>query len=128
MFPVPWYDIFFLLDRNHDGRIDVDEFIDGIRGLMPDCTLHDSQLKALCQTLDTDGSGSIEWTEWVASALTSSVKDMISDVEPLRTAFRILDGLTGDDRVDVPDVLALISTPDSAAPDGSYAEGERVLH
>lgn len=127
MVPVPWYDLFFFLDRNNDGRIDVDEFIVGIRGLMPDCALHDSQLKALCQSVDTDGSGSIEWTEWVASALTSSVKEMTSDVEPLRTAFRILDGLTGDDRVDVPDVLALVAAHDSPGPDGSYAEGERVL-
>jgi serine/threonine protein kinase/Ca2+-binding EF-hand superfamily protein len=112
---IPWYSLFVMLDADGDGRINFQEFASGFKTMLGTESVPDEKLYALARALDTDGSGAIEWGEWLAVGLLTI--DRLAEVpEPLGTAFRLLDRPTGDGTVGAADLLALI--------DGGTASGE----
>lgn len=107
---LPWYDLFFALDRNEDGQLSFEEFAQGlslILGSTGDYTF--DQLNYLVRALDLNCSGYIEWTEWAAVALLAE-HHLLQDDEPLSTAFRLLDRPSGDGTVGIADLLAVINS------------------
>jgi len=108
--PVPWYDLFFALDANDDGRLDFPELLAGLRLLLsPACGPSDEQLGAALRALDVDRSGAIDWSEWAAMALLS-FRGLAEQEEPLCTAFRLLDRPSGDGLLGAVDLLALLDS------------------
>lgn len=106
---VPWYELFFTLDRNQDGRLDHQEFVQGLASLLGGFNdVHDGQLEALARALDLDCNGTIEWTEWIAAAVLA-VRGLTEDQEPLSTAFRLLDRPSGEGTIGAADLLAVVS-------------------
>jgi Ca2+-binding EF-hand superfamily protein len=107
---VPWYDIFFLLDRDEDGLLSFHEFVQGLKLLLGSSNmLSDEQLELVVRALDLDCSGAIEWVEWAAVALLAE-RSMLEEAEPLTTAFRLLDRPSGDGTVGAADLLAVINS------------------
>jgi len=108
--PVPFYDIFFAMDLNGDGRLDFAELTGGLRQLLgPRNKISKEHLEALVQSLDLDCSGAVDWAEWVAVALLAR-EGALSGPEPLRTVFRLLDRPSGDGIIGAADLLALINS------------------
>lgn len=105
--PIPWYSLFVILDENGDGRISFDEFASGMKALLGDEQVPDDKLYSLARALDTDGSGAIEWGEWLAVGLLT-VEQLVEAPEPLSSAFRLLDRPSGDGTVGAADLLAVV--------------------
>jgi len=118
--PIPWYNVFFALDTNEDGRLDFREFVQGLRALMDvsPAEVPDEHLDRLARALDLDCSGTVDWVEWAAVALLSS-HGACTEPEPLRTAFRLLDRPSGDGLIGAADLLAVVSV--GASNGASYA-------
>mmetsp|Transcript_25842 Transcript_25842/g.74449 ORF Transcript_25842/g.74449 Transcript_25842/m.74449 type:complete len:761 (+) Transcript_25842:53-2335(+) len=111
---LPWYDLFCALDRNEDGRLDFAEFIGGMQTMLVNsggCS--DRYLLALAKALDVDCSGAIDWVEWMMLALLS-VESVSASIEPLQTAFRVLDRPSSDGSLGIADLLAVIGTSASS--------------
>jgi len=116
--PMPWYDLFMVLDVNEDGRLDFTEFVQGLQVFLRSSTtsVSDAQLQVLVRALDLDCSGSVDWVEWVAvSLLSAEGPGRGSDSvglwpEPLRTAFRLLDRPSGDGTIGAVDLMAVINS------------------
>lgn len=107
---VPWYDLFFALDRNEDGQLSFEEFAQGLSQILgPSSNLTFAQLNFLVRALDLNCSGYIEWAEWIAVALLAE-HHLLEDDEPLSTSFRLLDRPSGDATVGVADLLAVINS------------------
>lgn len=104
---IPWYQLFLLLDADGDGRLSFQEFATGFRSMLGGTAVPDEKLFNLARALDTDGSGMIEWGEWLAVGLLT-LDRLSEDVEPINTAFRLLDRPTGDGTVGAADILAVI--------------------
>jgi len=113
---LPWYELFFAMDANEDGKLDYAEFVTGMECLT--CAVPNGKLMQLARMLDVDCNGTIDWVEWVAVALLSSRGNNM-EPEPLRTAFRLLDRPTGDNALGAADLLSVIS---SSAPNGVLAK------
>jgi Ca2+-binding EF-hand superfamily protein len=112
---IPWYALFVILDENGDGRIGFEEFVIGMKALLGNEQVSEEKLYGLARAVDTDGSGAIEWGEWLAVGLLT-VDHLIEAPEPLGTAFRLLDRPTGDGTVGAADLLAVV--------DGGTSGGE----
>eukprot|EP00747_Dinoflagellata_sp_TGD_P182260 gnl/TRDRNA2_/TRDRNA2_36444_c0_seq1.p1 gnl/TRDRNA2_/TRDRNA2_36444_c0~~gnl/TRDRNA2_/TRDRNA2_36444_c0_seq1.p1 ORF type:complete len:702 (+),score=111.45 gnl/TRDRNA2_/TRDRNA2_36444_c0_seq1:152-2107(+) len=111
--PVPWYEAFWALDTNEDGCLDFAELTQGLKLLLgAENYLTDGQMESLVRTLDLDDSGSIEWVEWVAVALLA-LGGLTEDLEPLSTAFRLLDRPSCDGTIGAADLLAVVSSDGS---------------
>jgi serine/threonine protein kinase len=124
---VPWYDLFFALDRNEDGQLSFSEFVTGLKQLLGSAIRHsDEQLDMLVRSLDLDCSGQIEWVEWAAVALLA-VQSLVQEAEPLSTAFRLLDRPSGDGIIGVADMLAVINSDAKTTFLSSEAGREHVL-
>jgi len=107
---IPWYDLFFALDSDEDGKLDLHEFVEGMKALLESKgDVPEDQLVDLASSLDLDGSGAIDWAEWVAVPLVCS-ETFGLQVEPLATAFRVLDRPSGDGSIGVADLLAVATT------------------
>merc|ERR1712146_713437 len=100
--PIPWYSLFVTLDEDGDGRIGFEEFASGMKALLGSQQVPNEKLHSLARSLDTDGSGAIEWGEWLSVGLLT-VDELAEAVEPLSTAFRLLDRPTGDGKVGAAD-------------------------
>merc|ERR1712129_281959 len=89
---IPWRELFLDLDRDHDGRLSVNEMVHGLRRCLAGSAtqLPDKQLQACAEALDLDQSGHIEWLEWVAIGLLGSRLGTSEAAEPVATAFRLL--------------------------------------
>lgn len=115
--PVPWYHLFFALDVDQDGALDFAEFSAGVFELLGDAAaerVSEARMAALFRTLDLDGNGMIEWTEWMALALSCS-PDLVEGPEPCYTVFRILDAASVDGTVDCTDLVPFFTAADSEA-------------
>lgn len=76
---------FTLMDLNGDGMLSAEELKHGLEGLGK--VLNEQQLKALCLLLDTNQSGCIEYTEFIAACLEARHLHSMA----LRAAFRYFD-------------------------------------
>jgi len=114
---LPWYELFFAMDTNEDGRLDYSEFVIGLGSLLGLASY--GKLHQVVRALDVDSSGTIDWVEWVAVALFSSQEGHNMEPEPLRTAFRLLDRPSGDRALGAEDLSAIFS---SSAPNGVLAK------
>lgn len=89
-----WYKLFFRLDADEDGRLSPEEISHGLLQLLASdgegADTDAAQLEYICRAVDVDGSEAIEWVEWVAIAMLS-FSDLGQDVEPVQSAFRLLD-------------------------------------
>lgn len=125
--PVPWYDLFFALDRNEDGQLGFQEFAMGLRQLLGSASIYsDEQLDSMVRALDLDCSGQIEWIEWAAVALLAT-QNLVQEAEPLSTAFRLLDRPSGDGTVGAADLLAVINSDSKSMFITSTVGREQVL-
>mmetsp|Transcript_45093 Transcript_45093/g.134762 ORF Transcript_45093/g.134762 Transcript_45093/m.134762 type:complete len:714 (-) Transcript_45093:155-2296(-) len=123
--PIPWYDLFFALDANEDGRLDFREFAHGL-GHVLDFPCAEEHLDSLARAVDLDCSGALDWVEWVAVWLLSRQEKMCKEHEPLRTAFRLLDRPSGDSMIGAADLLAVVSAGTDMGLPGRY--GREVAH
>jgi len=106
--PLPWYDLFFVLDADEDGRLGLLEFVDGMQALLGSASAVSSEhLVQLGRCLDIDGNGMIDWVEWLVVAVLSA-QSLSQAAEPLSTLFRVLDRPSSDGVVGVADLLAIV--------------------
>jgi len=107
--PVPWYDLYFALDADANGRLSMAELGDGLRALLlgQSPTADPANLAETARGLDLDGNGDVEWAEWVALAIFST-PDLLDCDEPLEIAFRWLDGASGDGVLDAKDLVRFL--------------------
>lgn len=115
--PLPWYELFFALDEDEDGRLGFSELSRGLQklvtiGLGEFDPRHADKVNVLVRALDLDGNGYVDWVEWTALALSSSAS-LATQPEPLRTIFRMIDRPSGDKAITAVDLLALLNS-DSA--------------
>jgi len=107
--PIPWYELFFALDTSEDGQLSFDELAHGMSVMLGESSaLCIEELSRLFQALDLNGSGAVEWVEWVAVALTGLEGGSFEDSEPLSTVFRLLDRFSADGSISVADLLPFI--------------------
>jgi len=125
---VDWREAFLWLDVDLDGRLSFSELRDGLAEICHVVAEPESGLDIhdLCSCLDTDGSNSVEWTEWLALAYlakidrasaTQSAGDsgqtlgvfLDECVLSLSIAARSLQGSTG--RIEADRIVALIRGP-----------------
>jgi len=104
---IPWYQLFVMLDADGDGCISFQEFASGFKAMLGSASVPDEKLFTLARALDTDGSGAIEWGEWLAVGLLT-IDNLAEAPEPMATAFRLLDRPTGDGTVGAADLLAVV--------------------
>lgn len=115
--PLPWYELFFALDEDEDGRLGFNELSRGLQklvtiGLGVFDPKQEAKVNILVRALDLDGNGYVDWVEWTALAL-SSCSTLATRPEPLRSVFRVIDRPSGDGFVTRVDLLALLNS-DSA--------------
>jgi len=100
---VPWREMFLVLDADQDGRLSFGEFALGLRNLAGGANVAhhelDEHLESCAQLVDLDNSGAIDWIEWLAIALLST-KCVAQAMQPISSAFRLLDGPAGDLPID----------------------------
>lgn len=94
---------FMLIDADGNGRISKQELIDSIAAKSPTCPLGKDAMQevrnwaeSVFESIDTDGSKEIDYTEWLAAALHEST---CRSEESMRAAFRAFDA-DGDGRID----------------------------
>lgn len=95
-------DIFTALDTNGDGLLTTEELQSGLERAGLGKAAED--LHAICDGVDTDGSGVIDYTEFLAAALDK--RSYLSE-QACRTAFKVFD-LDGDGKISVEELRALL--------------------
>lgn len=85
--------LFKQIDKNNDGMISIEELKHALDTQKEKTNL--MELKKLMDSIDSDRSGTINYTEFIASCLEQSV---IAKEDNLVTAFRTLD-IDGDGKV-----------------------------
>ena len=78
---------FSSLDKNSDGKLSRDELLTGFTEIMGAAAAQD-EVERIMNTVDTDGNGWIDYSEFVMATLNK--KNLLSD-ERLEAAFRIFD-------------------------------------
>lgn len=80
--------VFAKLDTNGDGRLSAEELQKGLADVLKSGKKGAEQFERLLASLDTDGSGEIEYTEFIAAtfAMNTNLKDEICEA-----AFRVFD-------------------------------------
>jgi len=81
------YKAFSALDKNSDGKLSKDELLQGFTDIMGE-TAAAEEVERIMNTVDTDGNGWIDYSEFVMATLNK--KNLLSD-ERLEAAFRIFD-------------------------------------
>jgi calcium-dependent protein kinase len=95
--------LFMSLDVNGDGSLTLDEIKKGLEGRENGDTMLD-----IMKSADTDGSGEINYTEFIAATVDANVY-MREDY--LRTAFQMFDK-DNSGKIDNEEVIALLSGED----------------
>lgn len=96
-------ELFMSLDKNGDGSLTLDELRIGLQGKENGETL----LKLL-QAADTDGSGEINYTEFIAATIDANI---FMREDYLKTAFKMFD-VDNSGKIDNDEVIALLSGED----------------
>lgn len=105
--PLPWYHLFFALDSDEDGKLSLNELVDGLRLMLgPKAGLTVEQLTVLARSLDLGAVGAVHWAEWAGMAALS-LEGWASEPEPVMTAFRLLDRPSGDGALSIEDLQVL---------------------
>jgi serine/threonine protein kinase len=110
----PWYDMFLALDTDYDGILKYEELTKGLGELFGSKAPSQKDLDVLVRGLDLNKSGAVTWDEWTALSVLS-MKEVAKAEEPLRTVFRLLDRPSGDNSIDVGDILALLNGKQEAS-------------
>ncbi|KAH0475452.1 MAG: uncharacterized protein KVP18_001888, partial [Porospora cf. gigantea A] len=79
------HDIFLALDANHDGVLTVSEIKQAFQSLNVN---YDGEVMELLEELDTDGNGTIDYTEFIAASIDHKLYEQ---ERVLRQAFRVFD-------------------------------------
>ncbi len=79
-------DAFKRLDTNHDGKLDLDELLEGCNEVFPE--MDEEEIRELFEKADADGSGEIDYSEWIAATINK--KNILTD-DNLRNAFEAFD-------------------------------------
>lgn len=126
---LPWYDLFFALDMDSDGRLGLEELTTGLQKLLEMSskpTSYEIDLAETVQRLDLDENGYVDWVEWAAMALACS-PTLASEPEPLRTVFRMLDRPSGDGIITAVDLLAVLNHSGGLTPAQALQEEAKTL-
>eukprot|EP00747_Dinoflagellata_sp_TGD_P117370 gnl/TRDRNA2_/TRDRNA2_172589_c1_seq1.p1 gnl/TRDRNA2_/TRDRNA2_172589_c1~~gnl/TRDRNA2_/TRDRNA2_172589_c1_seq1.p1 ORF type:complete len:362 (+),score=54.30 gnl/TRDRNA2_/TRDRNA2_172589_c1_seq1:22-1107(+) len=128
---MPWREVFLSLDVDRDGCLGIDELADGLRSLLPAVFLvqkasHAPPLKELVLALDVDGSGFIEWAEWLALALLAEGRLAERD-EVLQAAFRLLDAPSADGIICPKDLAVLFNIGAGGPSEACYEVSSNLL-
>lgn len=57
---------FSKLDKDHDGKISVEEFVELLNGDGTTKLLHEGDVAELLRAVDSNGDGQIDWDEFLA--------------------------------------------------------------
>jgi len=85
---------FFALDKNSDGVLTISEVAHGLQNMN---VKYSSEIQSLLNELDTDGNGTIDYTEFVAASIDHKLFEQESACS---AAFRVFD-LNGDGQITV---------------------------
>jgi calcium-dependent protein kinase len=77
---------FKALDKNSDGKLSRDELIEGYTGILGD--LAEEEVDRIMKIADADGSGEIDYSEWVVATMD---KRKLLTNEKLEVAFNLFD-------------------------------------
>lgn len=91
---------FKAMDKNSDGILSREELRQGLGDRIPGC-----EFETIFMSADTDGSGSVDWTEFLAALATAKQLSCRSACEE---AFRVLDS-NGDDKLCVQEIAELLN-------------------
>lgn len=93
---------FKTLDVNHDGKLSLDELIQGCKKVFPE--MSEQEAKELFKEADTDHSGSIDYSEWIQATIDK--KNLLNE-KNLRNAFNAFDE-NGDGEIEVDEIKKLL--------------------
>merc|ERR1712217_653827 len=107
--------VFNGLDKNHDGTLSHDEVLQAIAEVKSkgNYSFNPEDLERYLLKLDTDGSGKIDWSEFLASMMS---KNSVENETTLWKAFRRFD-LDGDGQITKTELKAIFSQNEEAALD-----------
>ena len=74
------------LDANHDGKLSLEELLDGCQIVLPEMT--EEEVRELFRKADSDNSGFIDYSEWISATINK--KNILSE-ENLTAAFKMFD-------------------------------------
>jgi calcium-dependent protein kinase len=85
------------LDKNNDGKLNREELIEGYRKIFGE--MADEEVDKILARVDADGSGEIDYSEWVVATIN---KEKLLTREKLEAAFTLFDKdgggtITGDE-------------------------------
>lgn len=101
--------MFYNFDKNNDGYISMNELREGLEG-----RYSEHELEQIIRAIDTDKNGAINYTEFIAAALNSSV---FLDEEKLLSAFDTLDK-DGDGFIEEIELAEMLG----------YKDGDKIDH
>lgn len=90
--PSLWRNLFVALDQDMDGCLTIEEFCSGLRTMsgVPVSEVSEENLRAAALIVDIDGSGTIDWAEWLSLGLLG-LEELSKQDAIITTAHRLLD-------------------------------------
>ena len=79
-------DAFKMLDADHDGKLSLDELLQGFKQVLPEMT--EDEARKLFERADIDNSGFIDYSEWISATIN---KKKILSNKNLTAAFNLFD-------------------------------------
>ncbi|KAL8274699.1 hypothetical protein Esti_001414 [Eimeria stiedai] len=96
------HDAFAALDKNADGVLTVNEIQQGLQ----QCGVNGDDVLEVLKELDTDGNGTIDYTEFIAASMDHKIYEQESACQ---NAFRVFD-LDGDGKISVDELQKVLET------------------